>query len=37
MDAKENHDHETKTMVEVQMTSNQLEAVYTNYFYLRMH
>jgi hypothetical protein len=35
MDAKENHDHEPKTMVEVQMTSNQLEAVYTNYFLLK--
>jgi hypothetical protein len=36
MDAKRSHDHEPKTMVEVQV-SNQLEAVYTNYFHLRMH
>jgi hypothetical protein len=28
------HDHEPKTMVEVQMVSNQL-AVYTNYFSLK--
>jgi hypothetical protein len=36
MDAKRSHDHEPKTMVEMQMVSNQLEAVYTNYFHLRM-
>lgn len=35
MVAKESHDHEPKTMVEMQMTSNQLEAVYTNYFLLK--
>jgi hypothetical protein len=35
MDAKESHDHEPKTMVEMQMVSNQLEAVYTNYFLLK--
>jgi len=34
-DAKESHDHEPKTMVEEQMISNQLEAVYTNYFLLK--
>lgn len=35
MDHKESHDHEPKTMVEMQVTGNQLEAVYTNYFLLK--